>query len=272
MGKSRRLNNLLLSFLTVALSSLLIACGGISSKPTKPDADKQRDTNKEIQKAEKPSVKAADPKTEIPKAERPSVKASAPDDDSEIVSNGMPRDAAYDDVLEPRKTRLVTTWKTELEALKNAIQADEERLKNARTTKDKQHFIALIKEYKEKLARHEKNDPPYDPEGEASRRSKAAKKKQEEDEQNVSGLVLIKSSLQGVSNEFSGEITGTIINRRKEKVAYTQITFNVYDQSGARVGTALANITDLEPGGRWNFKAVTFSRFKTYKFAELVGR
>jgi uncharacterized protein YaaR (DUF327 family) len=194
MEKIRFLNYLLFSFLIVTLASLLIACGGISSKPTKPDVEKQRDSSNEIQKTEKPSVKDADPKTEttkienqasikaatskteIPKAERPSVKATALDDDSEIVSNGMPRDAAYDDVQEPRKTRLVNTWKTELEALKNAIQADEERLKKARTTKDKQHFTALIKEYKEKLVRHEKNDPPYDPEGEASRRSKAAKK------------------------------------------------------------------------------------------------
>jgi hypothetical protein len=98
------------------------------------------------------------------------------------------------------------------------------------------------------------------------------KKKQEDDEQNVDGLVLVRSSVRAVIGEFTGEITGTVINRRKDKVRYTQITFNIYDQSGARVGTALANINDLEPGSSWNFKAVTFTKFKTYKFSELVGR
>jgi hypothetical protein len=47
-----------------------------------------------------------------------------------------------------------------------------------------------------------------------------------------------------------------------------QITYNLYDESGARVGTALANINDLEAGGSWKFRAVTFTDYRTYKFHE----
>jgi hypothetical protein len=68
------------------------------------------------------------------------------------------------------------------------------------------------------------------------------------------------------------EITGTVVHRRDYKLSYAQITFNLYDASGAQVGTALANINGLEPGGRWNFEAVGFStNSSTYKVSELTG-
>jgi len=63
-----------------------------------------------------------------------------------------------------------------------------------------------------------------------------------------------------------------VINRRKSKLRYAQITFNLYDESGAQVGWALANINGLEPGGAWKFKASSFGTdFKKYKFSELSG-
>jgi hypothetical protein len=62
------------------------------------------------------------------------------------------------------------------------------------------------------------------------------------------------------------------VNRRGVKLMYAQITFNLYDSSGAQVGSAIANINGLEAGGRWNFKASTFGTdFKKYKFSELSG-
>ena len=48
-----------------------------------------------------------------------------------------------------------------MEALKRAIKGDEERLAAAKTPKERQHFTRLIADYKEKLAKHEINDPPY---------------------------------------------------------------------------------------------------------------
>ena len=63
-----------------------------------------------------------------------------------------------------------------------------------------------------------------------------------------------------------------MISRRSRKLTYAQITFNLYDDSGAQVGTAMANINGLEPGGRWKFKATTFgTQFSKYKINDLTG-
>ena len=93
-----------------------------------------------------------------------------------------------------------------------------------------------------------------------------------DEEHDSDGLVLLKKSVNGKQTQFGIEITGTVVNRRTRKLSYAQITFNVYDKSGAQVGSALANINGLEPGGRWNFKAVGLEeKGATYKFSELSG-
>jgi hypothetical protein len=93
-----------------------------------------------------------------------------------------------------------------------------------------------------------------------------------DDEIDVDGLVLLRKSVEGKRGEITGEITGTVINRRDHKLSYAQISFNLYDASGAQVGSAIANINGLEPGGRWNFKATTFGAdFVRYKFSDLSG-
>ena len=100
----------------------------------------------------------------------------------------------------------------------------------------------------------------------------AEARRKAEEEYDVNGLVLLKKSVKGTSGEFSGEISGMVVNRRSRKLSYAQITFNLYDESGAQVGSALANINGLEPGGTWKFKASTFGTdFSSYKFSELSG-
>jgi len=93
-----------------------------------------------------------------------------------------------------------------------------------------------------------------------------------EEEIDVNGLVLMRKTVEARGGDLGGEITGSVINRRKSKLSYAQITFNLYDDSGAQVGSALANINGLEPGGTWKFKASTFGvDFSRYKFSELSG-
>jgi len=94
-----------------------------------------------------------------------------------------------------------------------------------------------------------------------------------DDEINVDGLVLVMKSVQGTRGQFgNGEITGTVINRRDHKLSYAQVSFNLYDASDAQVGSAMANINGLEPGGSWKFAASGFGKdFATYKFSELSG-
>lgn len=100
--------------------------------------------------------------------------------------------------------------------------------------------------------------------------AEATRKAKEEYEQN--GLVLLRQTVKAKTGQFGGEITGTVVNRRKKKLAYAQITFNLYDNSGAQVGSAMANINGLESGGRWKFKASSIgTHFSKYKINELTG-
>lgn len=116
------------------------------------------------------------------------------------------------------------------------------------------------------VARQEAAERKRKDEADAESRRKA------EEELNVDGLVLLRKTLKGKRGQFDGEITGSVVNRRNNKLTYAQITFNLYDASGAQVGSAIANINGLEPGGQWKFKATTFGTdFSTYKFSELVG-
>jgi hypothetical protein len=97
-------------------------------------------------------------------------------------------------------------------------------------------------------------------------------KRKAEEEYNADGLILLRKTVQGTSGEFGGVITGMVINRRSHQLSYAQIQFNLYDGSGAQVGTALANINGLEAGGKWKFQASTFGTdYVRYKFSELSG-
>ena len=114
------------------------------------------------------------------------------------------------------------------------------------------------------------------PEGKSASPENKPKKQEKqppnEDEIDEDGLVLLRNSVSAKVTDLGIEITGTVVNRRSRSVSYAQISFNVYDDSEAQVGSAFANITNLESEGRWNFKAVSFTKGKKYKFAKLTGR
>src|SRR5690606_31115740 len=52
-----------------------------------------------------------------------------------------------------------------------------------------------------------------------------------------------------------GKIVGTVRNNTKKQYSYAQVEFNLYDDSGAQVGSTIANVNNLEPGGTWAFEA-----------------
>lgn len=67
-------------------------------------------------------------------------------------------------------------------------------------------------------------------------------------------------------------IVGTVRNVSQRKYAYVQIEFSLYDKAGGRIGSASDNITNLEPGSKWNFQARIFDeRAAAYKLAEITG-
>ena len=88
---------------------------------------------------------------------------------------------------------------------------------------------------------------------EARARVEAARKAKEEYDEN--GLVLLWKTVKWTRGQFGVTVTGTVVNRRGHALHYAQITFRLFDDSGAQVGTAIANINGLESGDRWNFKA-----------------
>lgn len=54
-------------------------------------------------------------------------------------------------------------------------------------------------------------------------------------------------------------IAGEVHNNTTRQYRYAQITFKLYDDSGAQVGTALANINSLEANGTWKFEAAVLT-------------
>ena len=91
-------------------------------------------------------------------------------------------------------------------------------------------------------------------------------------EYDVNGLVLLKQTLHGKMDESSIVITGEVINRRGYKLSLVSISFDLLDESGARVGTAADVISSLGAGDTWRFKATGFgSDFSKFRFSELSG-
>lgn len=70
-----------------------------------------------------------------------------------------------------------------------------------------------------------------------------------------SGLVF--RDVEGTVGDFSTEITGEATNDSGENYEYIQISFALFDSSGAKVGDAWANTNGLDSGRRWRFEAIS---------------
>ena len=82
-------------------------------------------------------------------------------------------------------------------------------------------------------------------------------------------LELIESK--GIKKESLTEVVGRIRNNTKRTYSYVQVTFRLYDSQGDQVGSAMANVNGLEPGGTWKFKAVCFCRGERFRLNEITG-
>lgn len=73
----------------------------------------------------------------------------------------------------------------------------------------------------------------------------------------------------GIGN---GVIAGTITNNTSKSFSYAQVEINLYDKSGAQVGSTLANVNNIEPNGKWKFEAPVFQdNAASYKVAAVHG-
>lgn len=69
------------------------------------------------------------------------------------------------------------------------------------------------------------------------------------------GSLALKSS-KWETGEFGNKyVTGEVVNESAKTYSYAQVEINLYDASGAQVGSTLANVNNLAPGATWKFKA-----------------
>ena len=68
-------------------------------------------------------------------------------------------------------------------------------------------------------------------------------------------------------------IEGEIKNDTDKSYSYVQVTFNLYDDNGAQLGTAVDNINNLEPNATWKYKALGLvtEKVSSYKLVEITG-
>lgn len=77
---------------------------------------------------------------------------------------------------------------------------------------------------------------------------------------------------EGSYDGFAYYVTGTIKNNTDKQYSYAQVTFTLYDADGAQIGSALANINNLEANGTWKFKALGMTEnVSSYKLSEITG-
>lgn len=67
-------------------------------------------------------------------------------------------------------------------------------------------------------------------------------------------------------------IVGRVRNNSDKEYSYAEINFVLLDADGAQVGSTFDNVTDLQPGVTWKFRAMVFEDdAATAKVTELSG-
>jgi hypothetical protein len=88
-----------------------------------------------------------------------------------------------------------------------------------------------------------------------------------------SDLQLVGAQMIAPTNPYGfGSVDGTIKNNGGKTYSYVQVTVNLYDSTGAEIGSTMANINNLESGGTWKFSApVLVKGVSSYKVMEITG-
>lgn len=94
--------------------------------------------------------------------------------------------------------------------------------------------------------------------------------------ENSSNFTLLSSDItctKSFSSYYDTYITGEIKNNTNKKYSYVGVTFILYDEDGAQIGTAVDNIFDLEPNGTWKFKATTleYDKVSSFKLSNITS-
>lgn len=75
------------------------------------------------------------------------------------------------------------------------------------------------------------------------------------------------------ASEYGGvKLVGTVRNSSSRQFKYAAVEFNLYDKAGNQVGSAIANVNNLEGNGTWKFEAPVFQDgVSTAKLKEVTG-
>lgn len=74
------------------------------------------------------------------------------------------------------------------------------------------------------------------------------------------------------SDGYLSYVTGHIRNNTNKEYLYVQVSINLYDDAGTQVGSTLANVNNLAPGGTWAFEALITSDLATqYRIVDITG-
>jgi len=76
------------------------------------------------------------------------------------------------------------------------------------------------------------------------------------------------------SNLERGLVVGHVKNNAAKTFRSVKININLYDETGAQVGSTMDIVSNLEPGAVWTFKAFTSvgpGRVTAYKVKEISG-
>ena len=88
--------------------------------------------------------------------------------------------------------------------------------------------------------------------------------------QNSDGLQLVSS--RSTNDSYFRYVTGTVKNTGSQTYNIVTITFNLHDQSGSIVGSAVDTVQNLRPGATWRFKAIITEEVAVkYEFDSLSG-
>lgn len=68
---------------------------------------------------------------------------------------------------------------------------------------------------------------------------------------------------------FATYITGVVQNNSGQTYSRVSITFDLYDSSGNRIGSAVAAISNLKAGGTWRFEAIGESNASRFEFSSI---
>jgi hypothetical protein len=79
------------------------------------------------------------------------------------------------------------------------------------------------------------------------------------------------SGVSGSNTSLTFEVSGLLENTCGRPFSFVSLSYTVLDASGAIVGTALANQTNIGTGQKWRFRAVAFANGTHYRLDSLTA-